>query len=134
MILNTISISKNKQRFFLNSSNIIKFGLENDDKAGKQNKEISIFIDKNFSVVDGLCTKKFKANLTFVPINDEFEIKFNDIIELGTTILKINPIKKRCFDQCNINKNSCPLLGNVFYASVLQEGSISIGDKIKTLK
>ncbi|MGL4739965.1 MAG: hypothetical protein ACRC41_04065 [Sarcina sp.] len=109
-------------------------GLENDDKAGKKNKEISIFIDKSFHYVDGLCTKKFKANLTFVPTDDTLEINFNDIIKIGSTLLKINPIKKNCFDQCNINKNTCPLLGNVFYASVLQEGSISIGDKIKTLK
>ncbi|MGL5767422.1 MAG: hypothetical protein ACRCX8_17455, partial [Sarcina sp.] len=104
MIINAISISKNKERLSLNSCNIVKSGLENDDKAGKTNKEISIFIDRNIKYVDGLCTKKFKANLNFVPTNDNFKIKFNDILQIGTVLLKINPIRKRCFDECNINK------------------------------
>lgn len=146
MILKEINITKNKEKISLSHCKILKNGLENDDKAGKEYREISIFLDRDFSskeasfkqtsFKEGLCTKRFKANLvfgeniTFPSIVKNTTIDFNSILKIGTTILKVNPIKKKCFPQCTINKKHCPLLSNVFYCSVLQEGEISIKQEL----
>ncbi|MGL5616416.1 MAG: hypothetical protein ACRDD2_09370 [Sarcina sp.] len=151
MILKEINITKNKEKISLSSCKVLKNGLKDDAKGGKEYREISIFIDRNLpfkgtSFKEGLCTKRFKANLVFTEnisltntLNENFNncsslnyntIKLNSIIKIGTAILKVNPIKKKCFPQCTLNKKDCPLLSNVFFCSVLQEGEISINQKL----
>ena len=130
MILEKISVSKGKERISLENCNVLKSGLENDDKAGKKDREISVYIDRKIDFTDGLCTKKFKANLN-ISFNDTDRcIKFGSILKIGSAILLVNSVRKKCFSECTIEKVDCYLLENVFYCSVLKEGIIKSNTKV----
>ncbi len=135
MCIEKICITKNKELLSLKNCNTIKgFGLENDDKGGKVLREVVIYLiprENTPFLKAGLCTNKFKANLYVSGYKSE-ELKIDSKLKIGSTILTINGIGKKCYADCNLVKESlpCPLKHNVLFCSVDKAGSLAHKDKI----
>lgn len=135
MYVENICITKNKEFLCLKNCNTIEgFGLENDDKGGKALREVALYLiprENTPFLKDGLCTNKFKANLYISGYKGE-ELKIGSKLKIGSTLLTINSIGKKCYADCNLVKEnlSCPLKHNVLFCSVSKAGSLALKDEI----
>ena len=110
-------------------------GLPGDRHYDSDKDQITIFFD-NSSVPhkDGLCTKRFKANLN-IDIDEDTLISVGNELNINDTKLKLTKAKG-CYDDCPLNSNGekCHLVGNAFFAVVSEDGSGKVGDIVRTKK
>ena len=124
-------IKKNVKKLEL----IVDIGIKNDIKSKKGNKEILLLDKKSRDVVDslteGLCTDRFRENITIDEISMS-ELKVGQKIRIANTIIEITDFKKTCFIECNLRKKNkyCPLVQNVKGAKVIKSGYILLEDDI----
>lgn len=139
MAISAITISKNKKRLSLNHCKVIEsIGIEGDEKGGKPFREISIYLipkDESIDLKNGLCFKKFKANLDISGYEGQ-KIKVNTLLKIGSSLLKVNSVGKSCYEDCDLVKNKCQcsLKTNVLFSSIIEEGTISINDSVSIIK
>ncbi|OPX47150.1 hypothetical protein [Clostridium thermobutyricum] len=124
--ISNIFIKDEFGRHELNACNFIEgYGILGDLKGGTPLKEIVLYISPNIpnSNNNGLCSKKFKPNIIINNISIS-EFKVNQTINIGTAILKINQIGKKCYKECSLIESNtlCPLKTNVIFASVIKSG------------
>lgn len=65
-------------------------------------------------MLDGLCTKKFKADYYTKGI-DYSRLKAGDIIEIEDKRIKISRVGKPCFDECTLPDKPCVLNRHVAF-------------------
>ncbi|MEF9951346.1 MAG: hypothetical protein RR840_01555 [Clostridium sp.] len=110
-------------------------GIKGDIKSAKKGRNIAFIFSEDLGrldLIDGLCTKRFKANLT---IEGRININIGDILLINGVSIIVTEIGKRCFDGCNIeatNRCKCPLK-NIFYGDVLENGEILIDSIVKPI-
>lgn len=110
-------------------------GIKEDKKSSKKGRNLSfIFKDDREKIdkINGLCTKRFNANII---IDGNMDISIGDIIVIDKAKIIVTSISKRCFEGCNIEsilKSRCPLK-NIFYGDVVEEGEIKINSKLKPI-
>lgn len=129
MKIEEICIKTDKGRMTLEECKLIKgFGIEGDIKGGTHLKEVVLYINhENNPETEGLCHKRFKANIVISKEKDE-SFKVNDVIEFGEGKIQINKIGKRCYEECNLIKENkkCFLKDNVLFGSVIKSGNCKI--------
>ena len=64
--------------------------------------------------LDGLCTKKFHADIYTNGI-DYSKLKVGDIISADNKRVRITRVGKRCFDECTLPNKPCVLNKNVAF-------------------
>lgn len=84
-------------------------------------------VDK--AVLQGLCYKKFKADIT---LECEEMPETDTILKYGSLKLGILPERKRCWPECVLLEKDlpCPLIDGVRYAWVESSGRICLGDDL----
>lgn len=70
------------------------------------------------SKLDGLCTKKFKADFYTKGV-DYSTLKIDDIIEIEGKKIKISRVGKPCFDECTLPNKPCILNKNVAFGEYI---------------
>ena len=82
------------------------------------------------AMLQGLCYKKFKADITLVC---EQMPETNTILASGSLKLGILPERKRCWPECVLLEENlpCPLIDGVRYAWVETPGKLCKGDQLK---
>lgn len=85
------------------------------------------------AVLQGLCYKKFKADIT---LECEDMPETDTILECGNLKLGILPERKRCWPECVLLEKDlpCPLIDGVRYARVESPGKICLGDELKIIE
>lgn len=78
---------------------------------------------------DGLCLKKFKADLIVDKIVLD-ALKINQEIKIGTAIFKIIKKGKECYQGCSLSKDKCLLRTQVFFCDIIQSGIVKKYDFI----
>jgi MOSC domain-containing protein YiiM len=79
--------------------------------------------------VRGLCSSRFKANISISGFND---MSAGQRLEAGEAILEITGETKRCYEDCPLHKEgkTCVLAGKNLFARVLKSGIIRPGDDV----
>lgn len=82
----------------------------------------------------GLCTDRFDADIITAGL-DYALLAPGTVLKIGTVRLAISDSTKRCFDQCPIRQAGriCPLPNSCAFAQVLDEGELSVGDRIELI-
>jgi MOSC domain-containing protein YiiM len=112
------------------------FGIEGDLYGGRPQRHISLLSQLNrekinSSEIKGLCSDRFKENITF---SGEIDLKINSILKIGDVKIKITETGKRCFEDCKLHREKLPcFLKGAAFGEVLSSGTIKIGDTIEKL-
>lgn len=111
-------------------------GILGDKSFGKTERQVCLVDSKVFEQLktkykDGLCVKKFNANIFTNGINYE-EMEVGDRFKVGTAEIEIISVGKRCFSECQLiqNKTPCPLPKSCAFAKVVKSGYVHINDDI----
>jgi MOSC domain-containing protein YiiM len=80
--------------------------------------------------VRGLCSSRFRANISISGSND---MSAGQRLEAGEAILEITGETKRCYEECPLHKEgkTCVLAGKNLFARVLKSGIIHPGDDVR---
>lgn len=109
-------------------------GIKGDVHKQTEDRDISLLDEvtsKNIRKSDGLCTKRFRENITIC--GDTGSIKAGDIYDIGTSKIRITKKGKECFENCPLVKEGtqCGLSGNIIFAGVEKGGAIRTGMLIR---
>ena len=113
-------------------------GLVGDINGKCGNRQVSILLithkkDLNMEH-EGLCTKRFYANIIIECLNIN-RLHIGQEIIIGDTVQEITTIGKRCFSQCNLIRlnKPCLLSTNVIFTRIIEPGIIRVGDEVNRL-
>jgi MOSC domain-containing protein YiiM len=112
---------------------IAGYGIQGDIHGGKSGRHVSIMFESTKTKVDsmsikGLCTAKFKENLT---LSGSSELKIGDIVKIQDSEIKITQVGKRCFSECELFQNGIECyLSEVAFGEVLVSGEVKVGDEV----
>lgn len=109
-------------------------GLVGDINAQGGLKQVSIISSEGREKVknkNGLCTKKFYANIEIHGLNIDKLYK-GQKLKIGNTIQEITVIGKECFPDCDLleEESLCPLPTSVIFTRVIEEGTVEIGNPV----
>jgi len=120
---------------FMEEMTLIKdIGIEGNVFQGGE-KQVCVFFAEARQWMDeqttrGLCFERFSENILLkgLPLGI---LKPGDVLSFGDAKLQISG-GKPCFDECERYSNHlpCRLSKNAFFAVVLSDGSIKLGDKV----
>jgi len=93
---------------------------------------------KNSAKGTGLCTARFKENITIKRCNAPFPslcLGSGTRLAIGEAILEISAETKRCHEECPLFQagERCSLAGKNLFANVLKGGIIHAGDRIEII-
>ena len=69
---------------------------------------------EELKTIDGLCTKRFHADLTTVGVNYD-AMCVGDIVTVNGRKIRITKVGKPCFAECELEDKPCVLAGNVAF-------------------
>lgn len=111
-------------------------GLEGDAHMGFAHRQVSLIsmedirtmMDKLPTLVPG----SFAENLTTEGF-DLGQLKINDMLKVGETLLEVSQIGKECHTKCEVFKQSgdCIMPKKGIFTKVIRGGRIKIGDTIE---
>ena len=115
-------------------------GIEGDIHGTKQGRELA-FLDMRTKLwmqeetAQGLCFHRFQENFLTEGL-DYARLSKGDRFQIGTSIVKVTQVGKRCFSECvRRQKNTdCMLWSNVFFAKVSEDGIVKEGDCISRIE
>lgn len=106
--------------------NIDKKGIPSDFHYGDE-IPISIYLENDgHEHENGFCTGKFHPNIVIrvMPDNEN---------EIGDVVLKVRK-KKKCYSDCPVSdKDGCKYNSTCYFAEVVSQGEIKIGDTISMI-
>jgi len=73
---------------------------------------------------DGLCLKRFRADIT---VSNLHKCKVGDVVEISESLYEITETGKRCFDECGLLKRlgkSCPLAGGAAFGKRIERDKV----------
>lgn len=131
----TRSVSKGVSENLKGQVALIKdFGIAGDAHGKKGARQLSLMTKIVARQLDqvrdqGLCTKRFKANIIISDVDKSF-LQVGAVIVINGAQLEITEMGKTCFG-CHLSENNlfCPLVDDVVFAAVCEEGVIQQGDK-----
>lgn len=110
-------------------------GLPGDRHYDDSKDQITILFDnKNGKHADGLCTSRFKANLT-IETEEDFVGSLSSAVQINDAVFELTG-EKGCYDECPLHSNGekCHLVGNAFFASTKNGGTVHTGDNVTVTK
>lgn len=114
-------------------------GLEGDAHAGNWHRQVSLLgiesINKMKELgIEGLCTRKFVANLTTEGIA-LYKLPVGTKLQIGDTVQKVTQIGKECHIGCAVFEQigRCVMPTEGIFTKVLKDGKVKPGDAIKVL-
>ncbi|MDI3536331.1 MAG: hypothetical protein PWP16_536 [Eubacteriaceae bacterium] len=112
------------------------FGIEKDAHGKKGSRQLSLMTKINADAMTGirdlgLCTQRFNENIMISDVD-------KDLLQPGARIsfenaqIKITEVGKTCFG-CVLSETNqfCPLVDDVIFAAVCEEGIIKVGDRFE---
>ncbi len=84
------------------------------EKHKKDRSGVSLMaseIAEDIKKIDGLCTKKFKADILTDDI-DYTDLKTGDILDIDGKKIKLTKVGKPCFPECPLPKDQKPCILN----------------------
>lgn len=108
------------------------FGKLPARKPGRELSLASVEALEEVSGLDGLCVKKFMADLVTQGV-DYGELSPGTRLQAGEAVFEICTVGKRCFPECSLEQKPCALAGGCAFAQVKEEGSVRIGDEIRII-
>jgi MOSC domain-containing protein YiiM len=118
---------------------IAGFGLEGDSHGGRDRRQVCLFGLSSIEQLKkadgaGLCTRRFKQNITTADIK-LFKLPLGTQVKIGETLQEITQIGKKCFG-CEIadQDGKCILANEVVFTAVIEGGYIKEGDFVTVIK
>ena len=110
-------------------------GLVGDINSQEGEKQVSIITSEakdKINSIQGLCTKRFYANIEIDGL-DIGKLHKGQRLKIGATIQEVTSIGKRCFAECSLYSSGqiCPLPSNVVFTKVIEEGIIETGSTLE---
>ena len=117
---------------------IENLGLEGDYYAKGGERQISLLFTEDSGAVkeEGLCTSRFKENITIRRPQTECQAPFSGIrLAAGEAMLEISGETKHCHEECPLYQagKRCSLAGKNLFAKVIRGGIIHTGDVIERI-
>jgi len=84
----------------------------------------------------GLCSSRFKANITIKDLNP-LKLYQGALLKVGNTVLEITFINKKCYGEgCKLysEKQICPIPSGCYFAKVVRGGQVKVADQCKIEK
>ena len=133
----TRSVSKGVTENIDDQVALIKnFGINGDAHGKKGSRQLSLMTASTAEKLEqvreqGLCTKRFKANMIISDV-DKSLLQIGAGIAINEAQLEITEMGKTCFG-CQLSEKNlyCPLVEDVIFAAVSEGGIIQKGDKFK---
>ena len=135
-----ISEKKGTLKTEINEANVIEdFGIENDAKAGKWHRQVSLL---EFNKIDEF--RKKGANVDFGAFGENIVLEgielhtlpIGQLIKIGDVLLEVTQIGKKCHDKCQIyyQVGECIMPKNGIFTKVLKGGKVKVGDECSLVK
>lgn len=104
-----------------------KMEMMDEEQSRRQVSLMASEILPGLRKIDGLCTKKFYADIETEGL-DYSGLSVGDILVFDSVCLEITLKGKRCFDECRLHNDPtvCPLPGHVAFARVIRDGWLKI--------
>jgi MOSC domain-containing protein YiiM len=109
------------------------FGIEKDAHGKKGKRQLSLMTKRNAESLaqvrdQGLCTQRFNENILISDVDKDL-LRPGVRICFKTAQIEITEIGKTCFG-CDLSDTHqfCPLVDDVIFAEVCEEGIIKVGD------
>lgn len=115
------------------------FGPEGDAYGGPGDRQITLLGEDDIEELQkdsekGLCIKRFTPNVTTTDSSSEL-VKGNSY-KIGDAVIKVTSVAKKCHEGCLLRdeeKRICLLPKTARFASIIEEGTASISDRIESL-
>ena len=112
------------------------FGIEKDAHGQKGNRQLTLMTKINADALanvrdQGLCTQRFNENILISDVDKDL-LRPGARICFKTAQIEITEIGKTCFG-CDLSETHqfCPLVDDVIFAAVCEEGIIKVGDRFE---
>lgn len=110
-------------------------GLVGDACSAREDRQLSLLdaaLLPGLRQLDGLCVKRFDANLLTDGL-DYARLAAGQRLRIGGASVELSAVGKRCFDDCAMRMRGerCPLYKGCAFGRVLISGDIAVGDTIQ---
>lgn len=111
-------------------------GMKGDRHCKGGEKQISLITKdaaawKQSQKTEGLCFKKFKANLVIDGLLAE-DMSKDTVMDVGDAVIQVTAVKN-CYDECSFvtEGKPCILRTHGLFAKVIKSGEIKHGDRVQ---
>lgn len=118
------------------------WGIEGDAYGGPGERQLLLFWSEARAALDsnrkgtgetsGLCYPRFRENLTVEGL-DPGSLRPGDLLEVGSSLLRVTAVHKRCYPECELPRDRCEIRGHLAFCAVESEGEMSRGDRVLLL-
>ena len=105
------------------------FGEAPPEKPGRELSFASAEVLEEVSGLEGLCVKKFRADLVTEGL-DYRALSPGTLLSAGGALFEICSVGKRCFAECPLEEKPCSLAGGCAFGRVVRDGEVRIGDTL----
>jgi len=103
-------------------------GLEGDAYAKPGDREVCLMskktTDRLSNYGEGLCIERFIETI-LIDLDSDL-ISVGDVLMLGEAEVLITKKGKRCFPECTLIKQKCPLMTEALFGKVIKSGKITV--------
>jgi len=111
-------------------------GIKGDGNAKGGERQVTLMDDSVREWVEkqsikGLCSSKFKANITIKDLN-ALKLTPGALLHIGDAVLKVTSTNKKCYGEvCKIYREKliCPIPSGCYFAKVVGSGQIKLKDR-----
>jgi cyclic pyranopterin monophosphate synthase len=109
-------------------------GIGGDAYAGPGDRQVVFFEDRARRALDaaeqrGLCYARFHENVRVEGL-ELGALAPGDRLALGSAVVEITSVEKRCHAECSLSPGECRIRGRVAFGRVTQEGVVAVGDLV----
>ncbi len=113
------------------------WGIEGDAYGGPGDRQVLLFWAQSRSTLDtggepGLCYPRFRENLTIAGL-DPGTLSPGDRLSVGTSLLRVTSVNKRCYPECELPRDRCEIRGHLAFCAVESAGEVTRGDHVLLL-
>jgi MOSC domain-containing protein YiiM len=109
-------------------------GIEGDAYAGPGDRQVVFFEAAARKALEaaeqqGLCYARFHENIRVEGL-ELGALAAGDRLEMGSAVVEITSVSKRCYAECSLSSGECHIRGRVAFGRVTRGGVVAVGDVV----
>ena len=110
-------------------------GIEGDAYAGPGDRQVVFFEAAAREALEaaeqqGLCYARFHENVRIEGL-ELGALAAGDRLEMGSAVVEITSVSKRCYAECSLPPGECHIRGRVAFGRVTRGGVVAVGDGVE---
>ena len=110
-------------------------GIEGDAYAGPGDRQVVFFEAGAREALEaaeheGLCYARFHENIRVEGLELD-ALAPGDRLGMGSAVVEITSVAKRCYAECSLSPGECHIRGRVAFGRVTRGGVVALGDVVE---